>query len=72
MGRLLSKIREESKQTWSLAGPAILTGTFQFSIATVTAAFVGRLGALQLSAVSVAQGVIAGFAYGAMVIKFIA
>ncbi|CAL9158722.1 unnamed protein product [Musa hybrid cultivar] len=66
MGRLLSKIREESKQTWSLAGPAILTGTFQFSIATVTAAFVGRLGALQLSAVSVAQGVIAGFAYGAM------
>ncbi|RZS01137.1 hypothetical protein BHM03_00030967 [Ensete ventricosum] len=69
MGRLLSKIREESKQTWSLAGPAILTGTFQFSIATVTAAFVGRLGALQLSAVSVAQGVIAGFAYGAMVIK---
>ncbi|URE03497.1 MatE [Musa troglodytarum] len=66
MGSLLSEIREESKQTWSLAGPAILTGTFQFSIATVTAAFVGRLGALQLSAVSVAQGVVAGFAYGAM------
>ncbi|XP_042382987.1 protein DETOXIFICATION 29-like [Zingiber officinale] len=66
VGRLLSKICEESKQTWRLAGAAILTGLFQFSIAMVTAAFVGHLGALQLSAISVAQGVIAGFAYGAM------
>lgn len=66
--RLLSKISEESKQTWRLAGAAILTGLFQFSIAMVTAAFVGHLGALQLSAISVAQGVIGGFAYGVMVI----
>lgn len=66
--RLLSQICEESKQTWRLAGAAILTGLFQFSIALVTAAFVGHLGALQLSAISVAQGVIAGFAYGVMVI----
>ncbi|WOK99600.1 protein DETOXIFICATION 33-like [Canna indica] len=66
MGRQLSKIRDESKQTWSLAGPAILTGIFQFSIAMVTSAFVGHLGAVELSAVSVAQGVIAGFSYGVM------
>ncbi|THU48108.1 hypothetical protein C4D60_Mb09t22740 [Musa balbisiana] len=64
MERLLSKSWEESKKTWHIAGPAILGSVFQFSISFVTAAFAGHLGAVALAAVSVAQNVIEGFAYG--------
>ncbi|XP_058081374.1 protein DETOXIFICATION 33-like [Magnolia sinica] len=55
---------EESKKMWSIAGPAILTSVLQFSIGFVTAAFVGRLGHVQLAAVSVVQTVVESFAYG--------
>ncbi|CAL9129836.1 unnamed protein product, partial [Musa textilis] len=64
MESLLSKSWEESKKTWHIAGPAILGSVFQFSISFVTAAFAGHLGAVALAAVSVAQNVIEGFAFG--------
>lgn len=70
MERLLSKSWEESKKTWHIAGPAILGSVFQFSISFVTAAFAGHLGAVALAAVSVAQNVIEGFAFGILVIMF--
>ncbi|KAG0467933.1 hypothetical protein HPP92_017261 [Vanilla planifolia] len=67
MTRLLArKIWEETKKTWHIAGPATLTGVFQSSIPFVTAAFVGHLGKVELAAVSIAQNVIEGFAYGTM------
>ncbi|RWW44777.1 hypothetical protein BHE74_00049442 [Ensete ventricosum] len=66
MESLLSRSWEESKKTWHIAGPAILGSVFQFSISFVTAAFAGHLGAVALAAVSVAQNVIEGFAYGAL------
>lgn len=67
MGRVVGKRGwEESKRTWHIAGPAILTGIFQFSIGFATVAFVGHLGEVELAAVSIAQAVVEGFAYGFM------
>lgn len=53
---------------WQIGGAAILTGLLQFSIGFVTVAFVGHLGVVELAAVSIAQNVIEGFAYGILVI----
>ncbi|KAM7250679.1 hypothetical protein ACFE04_022562 [Oxalis oulophora] len=58
--------KNESKKMWEIAGPAILTSVSQFSIAFVTTAFVGRLGEVELAAVSIVQNVIEGFVYGIM------
>lgn len=68
MERLAGKTWEESKNMWSIAGPAIATAIFQFSLGFVTAAFVGHLGAAELAAVSIVQNVVEGFAYGILVI----
>ncbi|GAA0177902.1 transporter [Lithospermum erythrorhizon] len=57
---------DESKITWHIAGPAILTAVAQFSFAFVTAAYCGHLGDVELAAVTEVQGVIEGFAFGAM------
>lgn len=59
-------IWEESKKTWHLALPAVLTSVAQFSIEFVTAAYVGRLGNVQLAAVSEVQIVLLGFIHGVM------
>ncbi|XP_008797000.1 protein DETOXIFICATION 33-like [Phoenix dactylifera] len=64
MGRLVAKSWDESKKMWHIGGPAILTGVLQFSIGFVTVAFVGHLGDVELAAVSIAQSVIEGFAFG--------
>ncbi|PKA65958.1 Protein transparent TESTA 12 [Apostasia shenzhenica] len=67
MGELLIKETwEETKKTWHIAGPAVLTGIFQFSVGFVTVAFVGHLGKVELAAVSIAQSVIEGFAFGVL------
>lgn len=63
-------IWEESKKTWHLALPAVLTSVAQFSIEFVTAAYVGRLGNVQLAAVSEVQIVLLGFIHGVMVSSF--
>uniref|UniRef100_A0A3Q7IGI4 Protein DETOXIFICATION n=1 Tax=Solanum lycopersicum TaxID=4081 RepID=A0A3Q7IGI4_SOLLC len=57
----------ESKKVWHIAGPAILNAVSLFSLEFVTAAFAGRLGDLELAAVSEVHNVIAGFVYGVMV-----
>ncbi|KAI4376033.1 hypothetical protein MLD38_013833 [Melastoma candidum] len=56
----------ESKNTWEIAAPAVLTAVFQYSISLVTSAFVGHLGDLELAAVSVSENVLEGFVYGVM------
>ncbi|KAF9609793.1 hypothetical protein IFM89_018590, partial [Coptis chinensis] len=64
--KFAAKGRDETKKMWHIAGPAILTGLAQFSIGFVTTAFVGRVGVVELAALSVVQNVIEGFSYGVM------
>lgn len=66
-GKLMKKCVDESKKTWEIAAPAILTSVAQFSLSFVTAAFVGHLGAIELAAVSIVDNVLEGFVYGIMV-----
>ncbi|XP_030523071.1 protein DETOXIFICATION 33-like isoform X2 [Rhodamnia argentea] len=65
-GKVTKRCVKESKKTWEIAAPAILTAVAQFSIGIVTAAFVGYVGDVELAAVSVVQNVLEGFVYGVM------
>lgn len=58
---------EESRRLWELAGPAIFTAISQYSLGALTQTFSGRLGELELAAVSVENSVISGLAFGVMV-----
>ena len=58
----------ESKRLWKLAGPAIFTSVSQYSLGGVTQTFAGLVGELELAAVSVENSVIAGLAFGIMVL----
>ncbi|EPS63161.1 hypothetical protein M569_11626, partial [Genlisea aurea] len=60
------KLWQESRNMWNIAFPAIITSVAQFSVAFVTAAFVGHIGGAELAAVSVVQNVLEGFVYGIM------
>lgn len=62
--RIGGKSWDESKKTWHIAGPAILTGVLQSSLGVVTVAFVGHLGGLELAAVTMGQSVVQCFAFG--------
>ncbi|KAK4775144.1 hypothetical protein SAY86_010079 [Trapa natans] len=64
--KLMKKWVDESKKTWEIAAPAILTSVAQFSLSFVTAAFVGHIGAVELAAVSIVDNVLEGFVYGIM------
>ncbi|KAM0937379.1 putative multi antimicrobial extrusion protein [Dioscorea sansibarensis] len=66
MESMATKSWNESKKTWHIAGPAILTAVFQFSLSFVTVAFVGHIGEVELAAVSIVQNVIEGFAFGVL------
>ncbi|CAN1152244.1 Protein DETOXIFICATION 29, partial [Linum perenne] len=56
----------ESKKLWCLAGPAVFTTLFQYSLGAITQVFAGHVGTLELAAVSVENSVIAGFSFGTM------
>ena len=58
---------QESKRLWQIAGPAIFTAICQYSLGALTQTFAGRVGEVELAAVSVENSVIAGLAYGVMV-----
>lgn len=60
----------ESKNLWKLAGPAIFTSICQYSLGALTQTFAGFLGEIELAAVSVENSVIAGLAFGVMVIIY--
>lgn len=57
----------ESKKLWKIAGPAILTAVFQYSLGAITQTFAGQIGELDLAAFSVENSVVAGLAFGVMV-----
>jgi MATE family multidrug resistance protein len=59
----------ESKTLWKLAGPAIFTSICQYSLGALTQTFAGLVGEIELAAVSVENSVIAGLAFGVMVIN---
>lgn len=61
---------QESGRLWQLAGPAIFTAISQYSLGALTQTFCGRLGELDLAAVSVENSVISGLAFGVMVRYF--
>ncbi|XP_030450411.1 protein DETOXIFICATION 33-like isoform X1 [Syzygium oleosum] len=65
-GKVTKKCMKESKKTWEIAAPAILTAVAQFSIGVMTAAFVGYVGDVEFAAVSIVQNVLEGFVYGVM------
>ncbi|KAK1260081.1 Protein TRANSPARENT TESTA 12 [Acorus gramineus] len=56
----------ELKMLWYLAGPAILTSIFQYSLSSVTETMVGHIGTVELAAVGVQNLVIAGIGFGVM------
>lgn len=66
--KILTKLWEETKKTWHIALPAILTAVAQFSMEFATSAFVGHLGQIQLAALSEVQNVVEGFVFGVMVL----
>lgn len=65
----LRDFRSESKRLWRIAGPAIFTAICQYSLGALTQLFAGHVGELALAAVSVENSVIAGLAFGVMVIS---
>nr|XP_029122180.1 protein DETOXIFICATION 33-like isoform X1 [Elaeis guineensis] len=56
----------EMKLLWYIAGPAILTSVFQFSLGSVTQTLVGHIGTIELAAVGIQNLVIAGIGFGVM------
>ncbi|XP_008796381.1 protein DETOXIFICATION 33-like [Phoenix dactylifera] len=56
----------ELRLVWYIAGPAILTSVFQFSLGSVTQTLVGHIGTLELAAVGIQNLVIAGIGFGVM------
>ncbi|KAK6119005.1 hypothetical protein DH2020_047252 [Rehmannia glutinosa] len=56
----LSAFKKESGKLWHLAGPAILTALFQFSLGATTQIFAGHVGTLDLAAFSMENFVISG------------
>lgn len=61
----------EVRLVWYIAGPAILTSVFQFSLGSVTQTLVGHIGTLELAAVGIQNLVIAGIGFGVMVNFFL-
>ncbi|OVA19013.1 Multi antimicrobial extrusion protein [Macleaya cordata] len=62
----MKSVWEESKMIWYIAGPAILTSLFQYSLAFVTQTLVGHIGTIELAAVGLQNLVIAGIGFGIM------
>ncbi|KQJ99282.1 protein DETOXIFICATION 33 [Brachypodium distachyon] len=67
VGSFLRHATEENRRLWQLAGPSIFTSIAQYSLGAVTQVAAGRhLTTLDLDAVSTANSVIAGLAFGIM------
>uniref|UniRef100_A0A1D1Y4U3 Protein DETOXIFICATION n=1 Tax=Anthurium amnicola TaxID=1678845 RepID=A0A1D1Y4U3_9ARAE len=57
---------QEMGMVWYIAGPAILTSLFQYSLASVTQTLVGHIGTLELAAVGTQNLVVSGIGFGVM------
>ncbi|MQL98431.1 hypothetical protein Taro_031141 [Colocasia esculenta] len=67
-GKFLEEAVRENKKLWYLAGPAIFTSIAQYSLGAITQVFAGHLTTLELDAVSTENMVIAGLAFGIMIL----
>ncbi|KAG9456577.1 hypothetical protein H6P81_001085 [Aristolochia fimbriata] len=63
---LASKTWAELKMLWQVAGPAVLTSLFQYSLFSVTQTLVGHLGTVELAAVGIQNMVLSGIVFGIM------
>ncbi|XP_031268687.1 protein DETOXIFICATION 20-like [Pistacia vera] len=63
-GSLKGRVWMESKKIWRIAFPAILARMALFGVILVTQAFVGHMGALELSAFAVVQTILVRFVSG--------
>jgi len=71
--KLLPRFWIESKKLWHIVGPSIFSRVASYSMLVITQAFAGRLGDLELAAISIANNVVVGFDFGLLVcitIKF--
>ncbi|KAL3504801.1 hypothetical protein ACH5RR_034642 [Cinchona calisaya] len=59
-----TRIWIETKKLWHIVGPSIFSRVSAYSMNVVTQALAGHLGEVELAAISVANTVIAGFAFG--------
>lgn len=66
-GSLRTKIWEENKKMWVIAGPAIFTRFSTFGISVISQAFVGQLGATELAAFALILTLLTRFANGLLV-----
>lgn len=67
---LKDMVWSETVKTWAISGPVIFQIVCQYGTNSVTNIFVGQLGEIELSGVSIAISVIATFAFGFMVCIF--
>lgn len=59
----------ESAKLWRIGGPIAFNILCQYGVNSLTNIFVGHLGDIELSAISIAQSVIGTFSFGFMVIS---
>ncbi|XP_050224587.1 protein DETOXIFICATION 24-like [Mercurialis annua] len=64
---LAERVRAESKETWRIAFPSMLTKICLFGMVVVTQAFIGRIGELELAAYSLIQIITVRFGQGTLV-----
>ncbi|ESW30386.1 hypothetical protein PHAVU_002G149300 [Phaseolus vulgaris] len=62
--KLAPRFWMESKKLWHIVGPSILSRVLSYSMLVITQAFAGRLGDLELAAISIANNVVVGFDFG--------
>ncbi|XP_014521167.1 protein DETOXIFICATION 27-like [Vigna radiata var. radiata] len=62
--KLLPRFWIESKKLWHIVGPSIFSRVASYSMLVITQAFAGRLGDLELAAISIAHNVVIGFDFG--------
>ncbi|KAL5707619.1 Protein DETOXIFICATION 21 [Ranunculus cassubicifolius] len=63
---LTSKVLQESKKLWIVAGPAIFTRFSTFGVTIISQAFIGHIGAIELAAFALVQTVLLRFITGVL------
>lgn len=67
LGELKSIFCSETVKVWKIASPAVITILCQFGINGVNSIFIGHLGDIELSAVSISLNFVGTFSFGFMV-----
>ena len=64
---LWSRVKEENKKLWVVAGPAIFARFSIFEVSVITQAFIGHIGSIELAAFALTSTVLLRFANGILV-----